>query len=215
MIKRQHCYWLYGLVLLGLIVLLVFVESADVDLKNALINEGGPIESVSAAGYFICLIMMVLFKGEEGKSAWHVRYVLLIFGLRELDFDKRFTTWNISRIELYLYPHLSANIPIVEKVIGAAVILLLLYSVCMLAARHFWGIVSAIRQREAYAIGVVIGILLLGGAQVLDGLKRELATIGIHGKSDVDQLVRGAEEILELGAPIMFTIAIAVCSRKS
>lgn len=215
MIKRGYYFWLYGLVLSGLTILVVFVESVDVDLKNALIKEGGPIESVSAAGYFVCLIMTFLFKGSRRNSSWHVMFVLLICGVRELDFDQRFTTWNISRIELYLNPRLSPNIPIVEKMIGAAVILLLLYSVCVLVARHLRDVISATRQKEPYAIGVVLGILLLGGSQILDGLKHKLAVIGINGEGDVDQLVRGAEEILELGAPFIFMIAIAACVRRT
>lgn len=210
LIKREHYYLFYGLVLSGLVALIFFVESVDPDLKNTLIKEGGLVESLSAIGYFICLLALFLLKGTEHRGLGYVMFVMLIFGLRELDFDKRFTTWNVSRIELFPSP----SIPIIERIIGAVILLPFFYSIFMLVKCHFRELLSAARRMEPYAIGVCFGILLLCVSQILDGLKHKFAVIGITAEGDVDQLVRGMEEILELGVPLMFLIAIAARFHK-
>lgn len=211
MSKRTHYYLLYGLVLAGLISLIVVLEMSDSDLKKTLIKESGPIELLSVVGYFICLIMLFFLKVKDFKSRCCVIFILLIFGLRELDFHVKFTTMNMEKVKFYLSP----DVPILEKIIGAAIIFLLLCSFFYLAKRHLSNYIKALKKMEEYAIGVFFGILFLCIAKTLDGFQRKLAYFDITITTDVIELTTLIEEILELGIPLMFMIAIIAHFHKS
>ena len=88
------------------------------------IEEGGVIETLSVFGYFLCVLLILL----KGKWAYIKKYnyfliLIILFGLRELDFDKRFTTMGILKSKFYL----SNSVPVTEKLIGLLVIAILLY----------------------------------------------------------------------------------------
>lgn len=210
MINRKSYYLLYGVVLSGLIASIVFLGSVNPDTRDAIVKEGGAVESLSAIGYFICAILLFLI-GRNHKSYWYLMLVLFAFGLRELDFHNRFTTMSLLKTKFYVSP----DVPVMEKIIGAAVILLLLYSFFHLIKNHFRDLMSAIKQMEPYAIGAFFGIFLLFLTETLDGLARKLASIDITIGNDMNRLSSNIEEILELGIPLMFMIAIMARFRKS
>ena len=203
MINKKYYYGLYGLVLLGLIALIIFLESVNLDLRHTIIKEGGPIESLSAIGYFICVILL-FFTGKEYRGCLYTIFILFVFGLRELDFHARFTTISLSKIKFYVSP----DVPVMEKVIGATFILLLLYSIIRLVKIHFGDFIIAIKQMEPHSIGVFFGILFLFFAKTLDGFARKFASIGVTIGSEASQITTAIEEVLELGIPLMFIIAI-------
>lgn len=194
----------------GLTAFIVFLESINSDLRDAIIKEGGAVESLSAIGYFICAILLLLI-GRDHKSCWYIMFILFVFGLREMDFHARFTTMSLLKTKFYLSP----DVPVMEKVIGAIVILLLLYSFFHLVKNHFRDLMNAIKQMEPYAIGVLFGILLLFLTETLDGLARKLASIDITIGDDMSRLSSTIEETLEFGIPLMFMIAIMARFRKS
>ncbi len=212
MLNRSY-YLLYGVVLLGLTSLVVILELIDLPLKNAIIKEGGIVESLSAIGYFVCIILLVCqgWKKEERQSYWYTNLLLLILGLREFDFHCRFTTMGITKTKFYVSP----DVPVMEKIIGAGVTFLFLYLIIYLIKKHFKDMLSAIKQMEPYAIGICFGILFMCLSKTLDALGSNLASIGVIIGYELELIAISVEEILELGIPLMFIIAIMTRFRKS
>lgn len=204
--KNYHA--LYGITLLGLAVLTAFLQSADEDFIDAVIQEGGPIESLSAIGYFVGITLLV-FTGKKFTGYPYVIFILLLLGLRELDFHHRFTTMSLSKITFYI----SSEVPLQEKILGVILITLFLYALIRLAKAHFSGLRYALKQKEPPAIGVYLGVLLILLTKTLDGLARKLAGVGIIMSSYLEQLTIILEEVFELGIPLMFIIAILAYSR--
>lgn len=212
MLNRSY-YLLYGVVLLVLTTLIVILELIDLPLKNAIIKEGGIVESLSAIGYFVCIILLVCqgWKKEERQSYWHANLFLLFLGLREFDFHCRFTTMGITKTKFYLSPDAS----VVEKIIGAIFILLFLYLIIYLIKKHFKDMFSAIKQMKPHAIGICFGILFMCLSKTLDGLGRNLASIGVIIGNELKLIIVSIEEVMELGIPLMFIIAIMTRFRRS
>ncbi|ADE15934.1 conserved hypothetical protein [Nitrosococcus halophilus Nc 4] len=196
-------YRLYGLILTGLVIVTIFLQSASVALKDSIIKEGGVIESLSAIGYFAGAILAILIKRKIPHPT-HVIFILVLLGLRELDFHNRFTTMSLSKITFYV----SSEVPLLEKMIGVAIVSLVLYVIVHLAKTHFHGFISAVKKREPSAIGVGVGILLIFLTKILDGLSRKLASVGVTLSNNMEQLTEIIEEVFELGIPMMFIIAI-------
>ena len=112
--------WLF--IALSLVGGLIF----DVHKYPLLISEGGIIESLSALGYFISVAAMFYYGGVRFAKRYHYLIMLTaLFGLRELDFDKRFTSMGILKGRFFT----SDLVPLEEKFIGAVVVLVLIYIV--------------------------------------------------------------------------------------
>lgn len=85
-VKKSHYYFLYEFILLGLVGLIVDLTVINSNTRMALIAEDGPIELPSAIGYFVCLIPLLRHKEANPKSLFCIACVLMILGVRELDF---------------------------------------------------------------------------------------------------------------------------------
>ena len=80
------------------IVMLLFVVISTFDdyNRNLFVRQGGLVETYTAILYFSCFAYLVM----QGKLAYLKKYYYLasvpvLFGLRELDFDSRFTTGTV------------------------------------------------------------------------------------------------------------------------
>lgn len=93
--------------------------------RDILLREGGIIESLSLFGYFLCAVL-ILYKGNLAYlKKYHYFFLLpVFFGLREMDFDRRFRIMGIFEGKFYI----SRDVPLIEKTIDFMVIMLLLYS---------------------------------------------------------------------------------------
>lgn len=203
--KKNSYLVLYGLVFLGLISLIVLLKMVDPELRKSLIEENGLIELSSCIGYFVCLAMLSFFKVNDAKSKWCIMLILLAFGLRELDFHVLFTTMGITKTKFYLSP----EVPVLEKVFGIFVFASLAYIVFYVVRRHFSAYMVALKEREPFAAGVFFGILLIFASKGIDGLPRQLNSIGFDITKNMVGWMSIIEETIELGIPVMFMISIA------
>ena len=205
--KNKSYYLLYGFILLGIIAFIIFLGSVNLDLRNTIIEEGGVIESMSAIGYFVCIALLLYWgrKKPKAKGYWQAIFVLLIFGLRELDFHNRFTTMSFTKFNFYR----SLDVPIIEKIICGSVILVFFYSVFYLVKNYFKSFIRAIKEVSPTAVGMFFATMFLFTTEVLDGLGRRLSSIGIGVDNNTDLFIKSIEEMVEFGIPIMFIVAIA------
>ncbi|ABA56981.1 hypothetical protein Noc_0458 [Nitrosococcus oceani ATCC 19707] len=208
--NNRDYYGLYGLILGGLVDVTIFLQSASADVRAVLIKEGGFVESLSAIGYFVGAILVILIR-RKFIYYTYAAFILILFGLRELDFHNRFTTMSVSKIKFYVSP----EVLLLEKVIAIAIVLLLLYILIRLIKTHFNGLINAIKKGEPSALGVGGGILLILITKTLDGLSRKLASVNIIVSDNMAKLVETVEEVFELGIPLMFIIAAAARFRTA
>jgi hypothetical protein len=125
-----------------------------------------------------------------------------LFGCRELDFDKAFTTIGILKSRFFVSP----DVPAAEKLAGLIVVTILLWSVYMILSRHFAGFLSGLRQKTPEAVGVAIVFFLLAFSKSIDGLPRKLQPLGIDVAPEIGSFLGALEEVLELGIPIYIAL---------
>lgn len=203
--------YLLVLALLAIALLLFSALLLDRETQSYLSREHGEIEMGTVVGYFACIVLM-LARGGNGFVVrhWFLPLILLLMTLKELDFDKRFTTMGILKISFYL----SAEVPVVEKLIALFIIALAMYAVVTLVKKHFSEFIVKLRslRPEALAIGVAIAFVVISTG--LDGLDRKLAGIGITTGESISTIAELIEEILEFGIPLMLLIGIWTYLRR-
>jgi hypothetical protein len=203
--QRKRYFWIWGAALLALAALIVAAATASPDSRQWLLREHGPIESLSAVGYLVCLVtLLCLPKDRKPVAAMAMGVIFVVFGLRELGFHARFTTMGIFKSRFYISP----EVPILEKIIGAAVLLILAGAMGYVAKRHFRTFVRGVRRLEPGPFSALIVIFLLVFTKTLDGLPRKLAGLGLSSPEALEQFAWAMEEVLEMGIPIFMLIGI-------
>lgn len=201
MFKR---YFLSYVILFSALVALasVIVSLGPIEAQF-LLSESGPIEQASALGYFLCALYMLLHGGGEFLKKYSYLIVLVtLFGFRELDFDKRFTTMGILKSRFYLSP----DVGLFEKVIGALIIALLLWAIVKTVKHHATSTLKGLKRLNERAVGVIAIFALVTVSKSIDGLARKLKPFGIETSNDVSFVASAVEEVMELGIPILMII---------
>ncbi len=164
------------------------------------IKEDGIIESLSVLGYLVATIL-ILVKGKWSyvKQYYYFFILIIMFGLRELDFHKKFTTMGIFKSKFYL----SNEVPIFEKLTGLLIILFIVHIVITIFKNHSEDFITKIRSFSSIHIGALIIFLTLIFSKTLDGLSRKLDLINIVIEKQTSKHVEVIEEVLELGIPLL------------
>lgn len=200
-----------GYALTGALLLFLFLLNLILNLiwqgdnTNALIREGGIIETASAFGYFLCAAL-IIYKGKfDYLKRYHYVFVLIIFFmLRELDFHERFTTMGIFKSRFYI----SDGVPLVEKIFGAMVILVLLYVCVSILYRHAGDFFTGLKKRSVVSFGTLLAVMFIAASKSIDGLARKLTGLGIEVSEQLSRHAEACEEILELGIPLVIFITL-------
>lgn len=206
-VEKTGNRYLLSIFLLLAILLAVLAVFATLDetLVRLLIVENGVIETVSALGYVGCIAAVAFLGGWRTvvMRVPYVTFILLFLALRELDADKRFTSMGIFKSEFYLSP----DVPWGEKAFAVAFVGLLIWSFIELADRHGRRFIAGLRSFDPVAVGVVLAMLLAGIAKTLDGAWRKLDQFGLELSAHGNLLAQSAEEVLELGIPLLLILA--------
>lgn len=194
---------LRGYAVSAVILLAAFLASLPMDeASRALyLKEGGVIETVSAVSYLVCAAYMLMWAGRA--RAWPYIVLMVLFAMREADFDKRFTAVGVLKSKFLFSP----LVPVHHKVMGAAVILLTLYVLYTVVRRDGRWFLQALRARWIDAWGWAVAMVLIVVSKGLDGLDRKLAGFGIQIDPVLDIHTGAAEEILELGIGLFIFLA--------
>lgn len=196
-------FFLMALIIFGLISLFIVVNSVDDNMRLSLIKENGPIENLSAACYLIVSLIMLAKGGWKFLKRYHYLFILVSsLGLRELDFNARFTTMSIWKIKFFL----STKVPFMEKIIGILVTFILLYFLITCIKRH-WRSFLAGCTKEVVSMSIGISLLFMGTAFSLDRMPDRLISLGMGVTDHFPVISQSMEEILELGIPLMFIVA--------
>ena len=194
---------IYAILSISLILLTAVIIHLGPLEARFLLGESGPIERASAMGYFLCAGYMLVSGGREFVNRYNYIIVLVtLFGFRELDFDKRFTTMGILKSRFYL----SVEVSPIEKLMGLMVIALLLWAVIKIVRNHLASTIANLVEFNERAVGVVMIFVLLAVSKSIDGLARKLKPFGIETSQQVSFLASSVEEVMELGIPILIFV---------
>ena len=198
-----------ALLIIAVLLMLSFIY--DVYKYPLWLKEGGIIESLSAIGYFVAVLLILL----KGKWAYVKKYhyffmLIIMFGLRELDFHKKFTTMGMFKSKFYL----SSDVPIIEKLIGLLVVLLILYIIITIFRNHSKDLWNKIKTFSPVHIGVVVTFLVLFFAKAIDGLSRKLGQLNITIEQQTSTNFEVIEEVLELGIPLLIMATLIIYFSK-
>lgn len=207
---RQYFAY-YGYVAASLALLAAVVLGFRESVEDVLLSESGLIERASAIGYFACALFMLLKGGAEFvRTRGYFIILVTLFGCRELDFDKAFTTIGILKSRFFVSP----DVPAGEKVAGFIVVAILIWAVYKILSQHFAGFLSDLRNKTAEAVGVTIVFFLLAFSKSIDGLPRKLQPLGIDVSADISAFFGALEEVLELGIPIYIALVAHAWFRR-
>lgn len=201
-IRQPSFYLAFTLTLSMAMILCDLVLSDDITL---VFKEGHSIEVMSALLLFGAAILWFWLGGsaEDGRN-WHIPVIVLLMGMRELDFDKRFTSEGVLQLRLY-----TGDSPMWEKLVGAMVVGLILWCGIRLAVinlpRWFRGLYRL--SPVSWLVGSA-GLLLVV-AKSLDGIDRKLAPFGIVFTRDFVTVSGRVEEVLELAMALLLVQAVA------
>ena len=162
-------------------------------------------------GYFLCAAF-IIYKGKLAyfKRHYDLFFLIILFMLRELDFDKQFTTMGLFKSKFFI----SNSVPLVEKTIGAIIILLLLYVVFSIIYRYskeFW---FGLKNHSIISFGALIVVTLLVVSKSLDGIDRKLKGVGVEIGDRASMHASAVEEILELSIPIILLITLSAYFKR-
>ena len=203
--QTRHIATLYIAVIMAVIGLWLLVITGHERLYGVLMGEGLFIEATSFLLWFLCALVAGIGACRLASRTWlYIAGITFLFGLRELDFDKQFTTMGILKTKFYF----SATVPLSEKIIGASMVLFLVFLFIVLI-RRFLRAVRDNQYRMTWVTGIALSaFVMLAAAKTLDGMTRKLADFGIETTVLARQLALAAEEVLELGAPLMVLLGL-------
>lgn len=194
-------------VVIPLFLIIVALNFLPMHTGLALAKENGIIEFFSAVGYFIGTVVAVFIAVRlKWQAGFSVGIIMMIFGLRELDFHARFTTMGISKIKFYLSP----EVGVIEKSIVSFLVILLLTFLYKFLKKHAKGFISGFKQGIPYIVTASAGVLCLPVSKILDGGFKWLDDMGQQGYRLVF-----VEESIELAIPYFFIIAMLQFYRSS
>jgi len=202
-----------GFLLVGALLSLLFLFSLFLEgnSRGIWLEEDGVIESATALGYFLCIVFMI-YKGKLAYLKRHHDLFLLIvfFMLRELDFDKKFTTIGLLKIQFFI----SNRVPLVEKTIGTIIVLSLVYVVFSVLYRYSKGFWFGLKNHSIVSIGALIVAIFLVVSKSLDGISRKLSEFGIDIGDQASMHASAVEEILEFGIPIILILTFSAYLKR-
>lgn len=188
---------------LALVVLMIipFLFQSQ-EMRAFYISEGGPVQILSAASYVVVIVTLLReMTWKQVTDNWPLLVVPLAMCLREMDFHAHFTTYSITKTTLYVSP----DVPLLEKLFGAAVFLLLGVTGVVLLQKYWRSFLHGLRRLQPVALAIVMAAACAVVSKVLDGASSNLAVLGIRVDPTFFSVV--AEEVLELGIPVFLSIA--------
>lgn len=206
----------YYVLMAFLLLIFIFSTLIDDNSRKVLLMEKGPIEIISASLHFICFFLVIIKGGIAFSKVYPYFSTLpLLFGFRELDFDVKFTTTGILKIRFFT----RSDVPLYEKVIGFIIILSVVMLVLMMIKKQFKPFMEELKKRSAIGIGAFLTIAIIIGSNLLDGLGRKTKSMGLELHPLILKYSSVAEEIIELGIPIlmilMFSYYFSASSRQA
>lgn len=193
------------------LLLVVGITLLPGKLPYDMVREHGPIETLSAAGYFyFCLFLFHFNYIGVIQTSFAPGFFVFLLGLRELDFHQRFTTMGMFKTKFFVSP----GVPGVEKIIVTILLVaVLLYGIIYLRRalptfkRDLLG-----GRPSSLSIACAVGCAVL--SKFLDG-NSEIFGDMFPMVENFETFSITVEECLELFIPVFFIQALLQYGRES
>ena len=196
----------------GFAVLLVGLDVVLRPEGAKLTRENGGIETASALLYvYVAAVWLRRHAPADWRALWHVPVILLLAAAREFDLDKTLTSVGILKSNLYL----TDQAPVWERLVGAAVLLLVAVAVVRLVRVHGRRFLRGLADGDTGALAVAVAVATAGFAKSLDGLARKLRPFDVTLDPEFNSRVVMAEEVLELLIPFLLLYAVLDATRAT
>jgi len=200
---------LLGWALAGAAVL-VAIDIWTQGFGPGLVRETGGIEIASALLYAYAAITWLWTRpGEAWRTSWQVPGIMFLMMGRELDFDKKLTSIGVLRSDLYL----TNMAPLMERILGVIAVVFVAIVAIRVIALNGRAFIDGLRRGTIWAWAFAIGIGFAILSKAVDGIGRKLAPLGITLDSQTKLMMVILEELLELGIPVMFIVAVIASIR--
>ena len=195
---------------LGLLFLIIgFLPFLDVEQQKKLLTEGGLFESLTVYLYIFCIILIgVRWPWQKILSSWYLSALIILFALRELDYDKAHFTHGVLKSRQYF----SDLVGLPELLISIAVLIFIFTVLLFIVLREKNNFIKGVINFRQSQLAVLASIILVIVTKTIDGMERKF---GIDLSPAGERFALIVEEVGEMGIPIMFAIAILSWRNKS
>jgi len=195
---------------LGFIFLIIgFLPFLDIEQQKNLLTEGGLFESLTVYLYIFCLILIFIsWPWQKILSSWYLSALIILFALRELDYDKTHFTHGVLKSRQYFSDLVGLPELLVSIVVLIFIFSVLLFIVLKERNNFIQGVIN-LRQSQ---LAVLASIILIIVTKTIDGAERKF---GIDLTAAYERLALIIEEVGEMGIPIMFAVAILSWRNKN
>ena len=195
---------------LGLLFLIIgFLPFLDVEQQKKLLTEGGLFESLTVYLYIFCLILIgVRWPWQKILSSWYLSALIILFALRELDYDKAHFTHGVLKSRQYF----SDLVGLPEFLISLAGLIFIFTVLLFIVFRERNNFIKGVINFRQSQLAVLTSIIFVLVTKTIDGMERKF---GIDLSPAGERFALIVEEVGEMGIPIMFAIAILSWRNKS
>lgn len=197
--KKYLPIWI--VLFVGALVTVVVSENVSPELQSAILKEGGWVETASWVSYFVAAAF-ILIQILRWPTRWSMLICTMLLGMRELDFDKRFTTMGIFKSRFYG----SEEVPLGEKLIAALITAAIVVTLIFLVKDHLLPFIKRITKGEGPSWSILLAGGLMVFAKSIDGLSRKLEPFGIEPSDAVNRIAGSVEECFELSAALLIIV---------
>lgn len=164
-------------------------------------SETGITEKVTEILFALVAALSLVLLIVKRHSIWlHFGVLMALAAMREMDLHKEWTTDSIFKLRFYT----GDSAPLYEKLIGAAVILILLFSL-MKIIRHIPLWLTDILKFQPMALSVFMGLGALAAGKGLDSMARILPFLADFHRENGPVLAM-IEESLEMTSAAFFLL---------
>ena len=199
----------YLTITLSILILIIgFLPLLDHEQQSKLLVEHGLFESLTVYLYLLCLILILItWPWKKILSKWYFSALIILFALRELDYDKAYFTHGVLKSRQYF----SDLVSFPELITSIFILLFIIVILISIALKERKSFIKGIKSNEQPQLAILTSIILVAITKTIDGAERKF---GIDLSDSIERLTMIIEEVGEMGIPIMFAIAIISSQKK-
>ena len=150
---------LYLAIALSILILIIgFLPLLDHEQQNKLLVEHGLFENLTVYLYFLCLILIFLiWPWKKILSKWYFSALIILFALRELDYDKAYSTHGILKSRQYF----SDLVSFPELITSIFILLFIIVVLISIALKERKSFIKGIKSFEQPQLAILTSIILV------------------------------------------------------
>ena len=186
------------LLITGSFISIIFLPE---DIISLVSKEWGPIENVQVIFYLTgSLLAWIYAKRKIWDGGYQASLILLIFTLRELDFQKRFTGISITRTKYYFH----SDATLLSKLLGAMIVISIIVLFVYFIKKNIKIFYRNVRTKKNWALSVIFGLICILFGIFTDSFTRVMESFGVESIKHEHYPRKAFEELFELAASFFF-----------